>query len=259
MKTISILGCGWLGFSLATHLKIKNYKLNTSTTSIDKYELFIKQGFNAFLIDSLKKQNHTSFLQCEVLIICIPTSKLPLEFLKHLLSFNLSKLLKVILISTTSIYPNENKTFNEEFNLSFENCGNIQAFKIEEFLHKNLENLTILRCAGLLGYDRIPIKYFHNKILKDKNKKVNFVHRDDVVMALELLINSSVNDTFNLCANSHPTKEELYKELEKNTSYFIKEYKDSDNLNNRIIKADKITKKLHFFYKFDNPFNFFYV
>ncbi|RXI47087.1 hypothetical protein CRU99_02710 [Malaciobacter mytili] len=259
MMRVSILGCGWLGFSLATHLKIKNYKINASTTSKDKYELFNKEGFNAFLIDSLKKQDLTSFLECEILIICIPTSKLPLEFLKHLLSFDLSKLSKVILISTTSIYPNENKTFDEEFILSLENCGNIQAFQIEEFLRKNLSNLSILRCAGLMGYDRIPIKYFHNKILKDKNKKVNFVHRDDVISAIETILNKNIYDTFNLCAKLHPTKEKLYKNIEANSLYSIKEYQNMDNLNNRIIKADKITKKLHFSYKFDNPFNFFYV
>ncbi len=259
MKTVSILGCGWLGFSLATHLKIKNYKINASTTSLDKYELFIEKGFNAFLIHTLEKQNLASFLQCDVLIISIPTSKLPLEFLKFLLSFNLSKLSKVILVSTTSIYPNENKTFDEEFSLSLKNCGNINAFKIEEFLSKKLSNLSILRCAGIMGYERNPIKYFHNKVLKDKNKKVNFVHKDDVISALELFINNDIFDIFNLCANLHPTKEELYKSLERNTAYFIKEYQDNNDLNNRVIKADKITKKPHFFYKFDNPFNFFYV
>ncbi len=51
MKSIGILGCGWLGFPLAKFLKKKNYSIKVSSTNKDKNSIF-KVIINA--LNSLK-------------------------------------------------------------------------------------------------------------------------------------------------------------------------------------------------------------
>jgi 3-hydroxyisobutyrate dehydrogenase-like beta-hydroxyacid dehydrogenase len=50
MKQISILGCGWLGFPLAISLVQKGYVVKGSTTSLEKQDLFLKNGILPYAI-----------------------------------------------------------------------------------------------------------------------------------------------------------------------------------------------------------------
>ena len=74
-KTVSILGCGWLGLPLAEFLITKGYKVQGSTTSRDKLKLLTSKGINSFLIELnplIKADNVREFFNSEILIINIP-------------------------------------------------------------------------------------------------------------------------------------------------------------------------------------------
>ncbi|AXH10188.1 atypical short-chain dehydrogenase/reductase [Malaciobacter halophilus] len=259
MKTVSILGCGWLGLEVGKTLYKKGFNVQASTTTNKKIQKLKKEGFTSFLIDTKKENNDLrDFLNCDILLICIP-SRVDnfLEFLDKI--YQDLKKTHIILISSTSIYPNENKDFDEDYHINKTNCGKKNVYEIEEFCKENFSKLTILRCAGLMGYDRFAAKYFHNKVVKDSNKKVNFVHKDDVVCAIEQVIKTSTFDTFNLCSKQHPTKKQLYSFQAKNKNIKILNFENTENYNNRIIIGNKITNKLNFSYKFDNPFTYFLV
>ena len=137
----------------------------------------------------------------------------------------------------------------------------VQAAKILE--KKKLANIIliqdktdlILRCSGLMGYNRIAGKRSSNKVVNDKDIKVNYVHRDDVISATLFAILNNINGIFNLCVEEHPTKEEIY--LFNSKKYNFKEsiFKDEKGLKNRIIDGSKI-ENLGFKYKYSNPFDF---
>jgi hypothetical protein len=59
---------------------------------------------------------------------------------------------------------------------------------------------------GLMGYDRIGVNYFRTKPVSAAGTPVNHVHRDDIILAIDRLIQTHCFDTYNLCAPLHPTK-----------------------------------------------------
>jgi nucleoside-diphosphate-sugar epimerase len=261
LKTISILGCGWLGLEVARTFLKESFKVNVSTTSSSKIDSLEKEGFSSFLIDTNYSNNNLqSFFKCDILLISIPSSVDNfLNFLETIYSKIDLANTHVILISSSSIYPNENRSFDESYKLDENNCGKKNVYLIEQSCKDKFSKLTILRCAGLMGYDRFAAKYFENRTVKDANKKVNFVHRDDVLKAIKLVANLKEYDTFNLCSKEHPNKKELYSYQAKNKQIEILNFEYAENYNNRIILGDKITNKLNFKYKFDNPFTYFLV
>ena len=48
MKTLTILGTGWLGFELARTLK-ESYKIKVSSRNEEKLELYRKEGFSPYI------------------------------------------------------------------------------------------------------------------------------------------------------------------------------------------------------------------
>lgn len=205
MKTISILGCGWLGLPLAKKLK-NSYHLKVTTTTNEKFEKLQSLGFEAFLISEKKQDNLEIFLQCDYLIIAVPPSKF--EDYKSFINSVLlqSQSIPTIFISSTSVYNNENGVMIEKS--SIEKPINKLLYETEQLF--DLKKATILRCSGLMGYDRVAGKYFANKKVVDKNSLVNYVHQDDAVRAIEFVLNKKLLGVFNLCSNEHLSKEEIY-------------------------------------------------
>jgi len=114
---------------------------------------------------------------------------------------------------------------------------------------------VIFRCSGLMGYNRIAGKRSSSKIVNDKDIKVNYIHRDDVINATAFVIENNINGIFNLCVKEHPTKEEIYLHNAKKFNFKESIFKDEKALNNRIIDGSKI-ESLGFEYKYPNPFEF---
>ena len=67
-KEISILGCGWLGFSLAKALTKLGYQVKGSTTTINKLEQLKEIGIASYLFDiSNQKNKDLAFLSSAII------------------------------------------------------------------------------------------------------------------------------------------------------------------------------------------------
>ncbi|HAH22756.1 MAG TPA: NAD(P)-dependent oxidoreductase, partial [Prolixibacteraceae bacterium] len=78
-KSISILGCGWLGVPLARHLIQKGFFVKGSVTSEDKFGLLSEAGINPFRIvvsDTEVIMDNPEFFRADVLIISIPPKRI---------------------------------------------------------------------------------------------------------------------------------------------------------------------------------------
>lgn len=78
IKTVSILGCGWLGIEVAKQLISKGYLVKGSTTSESKVMGLKLIGIDTFLINLNSKASRETiqeFLASDVLFINIPPSK----------------------------------------------------------------------------------------------------------------------------------------------------------------------------------------
>ncbi|MBN2527354.1 MAG: SDR family NAD(P)-dependent oxidoreductase [Deltaproteobacteria bacterium] len=206
--SISILGSGWLGYPLALRFVQKKYDVKTSCTSEAKLSQLQAIGTTPFVvnIDALNK-DADAFLQSELLVINIPADSIKghRALLQKILG---SPVKNVILVSTTSVYPNENQIASEDDELPESTRLAIENV----FTSNNRIQTTVLRFAGLIGYRRHPGLFFSGgKNLSNPDAPVNLIHRDDCIEIIGQIIKKNIwNQIFNCCADTHPSKKEFY-------------------------------------------------
>lgn len=239
MKQISILGCGWLGLPLAKALIEKGFSVKGSTTSIDKLSVIEKLGIQPFLI--VLSENKTEgkldgFLEnSKILIIDIPPKlrgsgtdpstalrKTFVEKIKNLIPhIEKSAVEKVLFVSSTSVYAEDNSIVTEDSPLNPETESGKQLVQVEQLLQSNSNfKTTILRFGGLIGEDRHPIPFLAGKRnLENPKAPINLIHQVDCIgIILEIICHTVPKlrelevwgETFNAVAPFHPSREEYY-------------------------------------------------
>lgn len=270
MKTVSIIGLGWIGEPLAFDLLNKGFQVQGSSTSAEKLEKLSKKGLQAFRF-SLNPQpeglGFKALFQSEILIVNIPprtrsgNGDFHLEQIKQLRALvDDSSIKKVIFVSSTGVYPDipSREMYAEDFPLSPENTGNSTIFQAEHLMDKDRNyELTIIRFGGLMGDDRIPGKYFSGKEQVVGHTRVNFIHRQDAVGMLTWVIERELwNETFNGVAPIHPLRREIY---ERNSSQLgiapPLSYQNGSEGIDRLIACEKILETGYEF-EFPDPLEF---
>lgn len=245
-KTISILGSGWLGFPLAQYFLQQGCSVKISTTSENRLPEFDELDAEPFIIniDNLLS-NINKFLEANILIINIP-SKNVTGFTKLLYEVENSEVEKIIFISSTSVYANNNKTI---FESDSEESATNKLLKIEKIFQNSSKIKTaILRFGGLIGYSRNPAKFFgKNSIVSNPEANVNFIHRDDCIQIINQIIMQGVwGETFNCCADTHPTKREFYTQAAKFIGLPAPRFDDSSSNSFKIISNAKVKDRLNY-------------
>ena len=241
VKTISILGCGWFGLAFARKLIQLSYQVKGSTTTPEKLSKLSAEGIQPFLINFTSDQVSAGpdFFDADVLFICIPPKRSSTELLDYpqkvnsILAAAKDKSKHVVLISSTSVYADENKTVNETTK-THPDTDSGKVVLAAEILFKELfpENYTVIRFAGLIGPDRNPGRFFAGKSnIPNGLAPVNLIHQTDSVgLAVKLLEKQAFGRTYNACSPNHPAKMEFYTNAAKSTGLaepnFIAEKKD---------------------------------
>jgi nucleoside-diphosphate-sugar epimerase len=267
---ISIIGLGWLGEPLAKILKAEGFQISGSTSSQEKKERLQESGFEVARLSFIPHPQGVGFhklFDTDILFINIPprTRTLPsthhpeqIKFVKEMAVQAGVK--KIIYISATSVYPDQNRIARETDILTEENTGNPALYRAEHILSNNRNyDLTIVRFGGLLGVDRIPGRYFSGKENVVGDTPVNYIHRDDACEMIRWLIKKDLwNEVFNGVAPEHPWRKEVY---EKNASEmgFIPpiDYAPEGSKEWKEISAEKILRT-GFSFQYPNPLDFSY-
>lgn len=270
MTKISILGCGWLGLPLAKELIKKRYLVNGSTTSENKLIILENAGINPFLVtlesESVSENINNFLSESEILIIDIPpklrvskeNSSTPLEMIfvkkiENLIPFiEKSTLKKVLFVSSTSVYGDENELITEETIENPETESGKQLLLAETILQKNRNfETTILRFGGLIGEDRHPIKFLAGKEnLENPDAPVNLIHQNDCIRIIEEIINQSKwNEVFNAVAPFHPTRSAYYTQKAKDLNLVLPKFSAEKSNVKKIISSEKIENSLNYKFK----------
>ena len=253
MKTITILGTGWLGAELAEKLK-DDYKIKVSLRDEKKSEIYKKFGFSAYILNEYDFSFLDELLDTDYLFINYTTSKFEnyLAFLEKIYNHpKIKNIEKIIFVSSTSVYPDIEESFNEEFIIK--NPSNKMVLDAENLVLNKTH--IIFRASGLFGGDRIAGRRLANKIVDFPKTKINFVHRNDVINATIFAIENDLNGIFNLCSKQHPTKEELYSFNAQKYNFEKPIFLENEFSINRTIDGSKI-EKLGFNYQYFDAFNF---
>lgn len=221
MEQISLLGCGWLGLPLAVSLIEKGYSVNGSTTSADKADTLKNAKINPYLIhldEDGVSGNINDFLEgSDILIIDVPPKISSGNFtlkIKALLPYiEQSGISKVLFISSTSVYADDNSVVTEDTPPKPETESAKQLVIVEKLLTSNPNfKTTILRFGGLVDDDRQPVKFLAGKEnVANPDAPVNLIHRQDCIgIIISIIEKNSWGTVFNGVAPYHPSRKEHY-------------------------------------------------
>ena len=260
MKKISILGCGWLGFPLAKALLENGFTVNGSTTSTEKISTLKNAGISPFLIELGEvtiNGNVSKFLDgSQVLIIDIPpklrgtATENFVAKIKNLIPFiEKSGIKKVIFVSSTSVYSDENKLVTEETIANPDTESGKQLLSCELLLQNNSNfETTVLRFGGLIGEDRNPIRFLAGRTnIENPNAPINLIHQEDCIgIILKIIESNCWGETFNAVAPFHPSREAYYTQKAKEYDLELPIFATSKPSIGKTILSDKLEKVLNY-------------
>ncbi|WP_411272778.1 SDR family oxidoreductase [Daejeonella sp.] len=260
---ISLLGCGWLGYPLAKSLISQGFTIRASTTTPTKISFMQNEGIDPYLVhfsDGVSIPDLKKFFNAEILIITIPPGRRNLQGFdnyRRMVQYVCREiqdrpLLKVILISSTSVYPDNNNVVDEFSIISPDTDSGKLMADTEMHLNKLPLKVLCLRLAGLVGPGRMPGRFFAGKSqIPNGFSPVNLIHLNDVIGIINCLVNDrNADGIYNGCAPSHPVREEFYTlaaEIEGlNKPDFIQE-----KAGWKVVSSSRIKEELN--YKFEKP------
>jgi len=223
VRTVSVLGCGWLGEPLALHLKEAGFSVRGSVRDPKKLSALSEKGIDPYLIDispEVRGEGADEFFSSDVLFINFPPERRDdIETYHEKQIRNLIEAIPnpqgkmVVFASSTSVYPNTNGVVREKDSLHPDKPSGKALLRVERLLmdHPGVDT-TVIRFSGLIGYDRAPIKSIRRKkLVLNPDCPLNLIHRDDCVGIVRSIIDLDVRNTvLNASCNEHPTRREYY-------------------------------------------------
>ena len=256
MKTIGILGCGWLGLHLSQHLIRANYTVKGSTTSLAKLEELRSKGIDPYLVNlqAPNDEDLNAFLQhIEVLVITIPpirgeeSSLYQESFLRLIPYLKQNQVEKVIMMSSVSVYaPSENPL--TEASTAYSNDPTSKQILAAEDVLLSTAGLTscILRLGGLFGPDRKPVRYIVNRdVLDNPDMPINMIHLNDIIQYTMALLTQgfSPHSIYNLVSPHYENRLDYYAREAKELALVLPPLGENDPKTYRKIEGNKIVRQ----------------
>lgn len=250
-NVISILGCGWLGKPLGSALVDAGYVVKGSTTRPENVGAIESAGIQPFIVDvdKLSSENRSSFFDADVLIISLPPrsragkAEQYVEQIREVTKVaRANNVSKIVLISTTGVYPNLNRVVTEED--ADTNNPIVQAERVVQ--NSGMSN-TIVRFGGLFGPGRDPGKFLAGKQdVAGGDVPVNMIHLDDCVGIITSIIQQEKwNEVLNACADEHPTKKEFYSKAAVELGLEAPSFSDEES-DFKIVSNERLKKMLNY-------------
>ncbi len=268
---ISILGCGWLGIPLGESLVRQGHKVKGSTTKAEKLRELRQVGIEPLwlqLVPEPKGIGWDYLLDCDVLIINIPPrlERAGVEFhpaqMHYLIELLKNSAVKqVVYVSSTSVYPEMNREVKEEDVILPSQSASPVLVEVEQMIQSLRQPWLILRCGGLMGYERIPAKYVSGKKdLTTGDIPVNYIHRDDVVGVIETFIQHPAywSEVYNVVAPLHPTRRDVYLASCVPFGYEPPTFQFAPENPFKIISSQKLSDALSYRFVYPDPLGFHY-
>lgn len=210
MRKVSILGAGWL-MQKYIYRYLNVYKFLYSYRSPN---ITTEQESNAFLVHLDGERIYGSMdklFETETLILSIPppSGRNPYKPSALLPFLEKSKVKKILLLSSTSVYLKNNGSVDEKSPLNLHSS----MYELEQAIMSiNNVALTILRFGGLIGAERHPGNFFRRTLqLSNGNALVNLIHYEDCLSIIHKIIQNDIwGAFFNCCADHHPMKKDFY-------------------------------------------------
>lgn len=258
-KTWGVIGCGWLGLSLAQSLVEKGVEVHGTTRNTEKLKTLNDRGIIGHILKEEDYFNEHEWLKnIEVLVLNIPPSSFQ-DYPKAMASVceQLTSECKVIYVSSTSVYPDLNDWVDEGTPVTGQHRNGPKVAATEQVLNSLLhDRLTVLRMAGLVGGDRNPVRYMSGKNIQGGEQPVNLVHRKDCMGVIGKVVQKEFwGEVLNVCCSKHPSKKEYYEHAANQLNIPAPKFSD-DHVSYKKVDNTRSKEELSYDYKYDSPFDF---
>lgn len=263
---ICIIGCGWLGLPLGAQMARSGWTVKGSTTRTPKMSQLAIEGiipFHAVASPSLESEQLERLLDCDIAIVTVPpSSREGIGDWPLLVHQGIARALvnhgvrEVILLSSTSVYPQENGVMKEAdaARVPSLHSGVVMLDLEKVFVHHTEFRTTVLRLAGLVGGERHPAKFLRGSgVMKRPEAPVNLVHRDDVIGVITHLIqNELFGNTYNVTAPEHPSRRDFYNAASQDYGLKAPEWEEGNGAH-RIIDGSALKSAMNYGFKYPDP------
>ncbi len=268
--TVSIIGLGWLGLPLAKQLQRTGFKVKGSTTSADKVVDLNQAGIEAYrlILNPAPTGDLKDLLDTDTLVINVPpkAGKFGEDFhpeqIRYLAEAIIQSDIKhIIYVSSTSVYPELNRTVVETDVVLPDQSGAPALVQAEQLVLAFAPEkvVTVLRCGGLMGYNRIPGKYVAGKTIDSGDVPVNYLHQDDAVGILLTLIQERMQGVFNAVAPKHPVRKDIYQKSCTDFGYDQPTFEQPNHpIPHKVVSVEKLLQATPYAFLYPDPLQFFY-
>lgn len=272
-RSIAIVGLGWLGAPLAKTLQTLGYAVKGSTTTAEKAAQLKSQGIGAEVLrlNPTPTSDLTDLLTVDTVVINIPPKAgqqgdaFHPQQIGHLVdAIRKGPARHIIYVSTTSVYPERAEpvgmSVENDVTMPDESAAPALVEAEQKVLTLAPERLvTILRCGGLMGYERIPGKYVAGKTVDTGAVPVNYIYRDDVIGLLITILDKKLHGTFNAVAPEHPTREAIYRRSCHDFGYALPTFVAPEKpVSYKVISPEKLIQATGYTFQYPNPLDFPY-
>ena len=261
---ISILGCGWLGLPLGAELVSRGHSVRGSVTHPEKLETLAEVGIEGYGLELSPTLTGDigRFFDADALIITLPPgrrkpdveTRYPAQIAALLAATPEST--QLIFTGSTSVYPDLGRTVTEtdaggdtESNISASGRAILAA---EALLRRR--DTTVLRLAGLYGYDRQPGRRLAGRDVSGGDTPVNLVHRDDVLNVLLGVLEQKITGvTLNVCAPNHPSRREVYTHQAERLGLTPPHFVEPHEQGYKLVSSEALETRLGFTFLYPDP------
>ena len=263
-RTIVIIGCGWLGLSLADRLIRRDIPVIATRPTENGVETLLSRNITTILL-SLNPELYAPYLSrianSDIAVVLIPPrasrgqTNYPEQIEQLVTGLVFYGVNKIIFASSTSVYPLVNRQVDESEPIPDSDNPRKLVRAAELVVVKNPKIKSIVvRFAGLCGPGREPGRLLAGrKDLNGGSNPVNLIHQQDAVSILTGLIEYEPwQEIFNACAPMHPIKAQLYTDAALKLGLEVPIFNSSEE-NFKQVDASKICRSIDFSYSLPDP------
>jgi nucleoside-diphosphate-sugar epimerase len=265
------MGCGWLGLPLGRTLVDAGYTVHGSTTRPEKRSALEEAGITPYVLTlspTLSGDGAEAFFATDVLILNVP----PPRGRDDLIDYHRRQIASagdaaaagsinwVLFASSTGVYPRtegpavETDTPDASTARSVLRSSGAALLEAERGLQDEAAfDTTIIRFAGLYGGDRDPGRFMAGReTIAGGDAPVNLIHRDDCIgIVAAILEHDARGETFNACADEHPTRRALYTAAAERLGLEPPTFEEGGT--NKIVDNGKVKRVLDYAFAHPDP------
>ncbi len=227
MYNLLIVGAGYVGMALLSHLQGQHYEISITTTRPERIEELGEFGKRVLLLQPNGKDELEKYLEeCDALIVLVaPRNSSSYEEAYLNTAKRISSALKsrkrppfLLYTSSTSVCDGAESDIVTEVTALNPSADNAKILLETEHVYLNSNAKTcILRLGGIYGpkrelIDRAP-RFSGVEMPGNADKPTNNIHLEDIVSAILFSLDNSLVGVHQLVNDDHRTRRELYDTL----------------------------------------------